>query len=63
MKLKKILVYTGSSALSLEILKSLKYNKDIVLYSVGAIPLEIHQPFHKNHFIIPSILYEFNIYR
>lgn len=58
MKLKKILVYPGDSALGLEIINSLKYNKDIILYSAGSIHLKIDKPFHKKHFIIPSILEE-----
>ncbi len=55
MKIKKILVYLGDSELGNEILNSLKYCKDIVLFSASEKSLNEHFPFHKKHFKIPLI--------
>lgn len=63
MKIKKVLVYSGDSDLGLEIINSLKYNKDILLYSAGSNSMEIDYPFHEKHFIIPSIFEKGGLHR
>lgn len=55
MKIKKVLFYPGDSDLGLEIINSLKFNKDIKLFSASKNPLKFDFPFHENHFIIPEI--------
>ncbi|MFX1277414.1 MAG: hypothetical protein ACFFAT_20535 [Promethearchaeota archaeon] len=42
--------------LGLEIINSLKYNKDIALYSAGPIQIEVDFPLHKKHFIVSKKL-------
>ncbi|MFX1276297.1 MAG: ATP-grasp domain-containing protein [Promethearchaeota archaeon] len=53
--MKRVLVFPGGTEIGLEINKSLRYIKDIELFSVGS---DVSNPapfFYKNHFIIPSI--------
>lgn len=55
MKVKNVLVYPGDTKLGLEIIKSLKFYKDIELYSAAPTSLKSHFPFLRKQFLIPSI--------
>ena len=54
-KRKKVLVFPGGTEIGLEIWKSLKDCKDIMLFSAGS-NVSNHEPyFFKNHFIVPDV--------
>ena len=55
MRKRKVLVFPGGTEIGLEIWKSLKDCKDIILYSAGS-NVSNHAPYvFKNHFIIPDV--------
>ncbi|MGC9060319.1 MAG: ATP-grasp domain-containing protein, partial [Thermoplasmata archaeon] len=52
---KRVLVFPGGTEIGLEIWKSLKDCKDIILYSAGS-DMSNHAPYvFKRHFVVPDV--------